>query len=663
MRAARLTAMLIGAAVLAGCGNGTGPDPFAALRLQAGDDGPLAARRAGGSGGDIAGPARGFTRIAPTPRDTTGPIVEGDAFGAGPGVFTVNFEDADLREVVRTMIEDGLGASYVIDPRVEGTVTLRTNEPLAQEQILPVLEEILALNDAAVVERAGVLQVVPRRAVGLAPPQLGARAARARGLTLRVTPLANLDVEAAQSVLGAFEPVDGRIAFDAERGLVFSVATSAEQRTIAELLRLLDQPALAGQSMTLKVLRNAEAEEVAAELQAAYGEGAGLRVVPVTRLGAVLLISRSARRLGEADALVSALDQDSGRVPRLHVFEVENRRASELAPVLAGVFGIGGGGSPALAPSEAPAIDGEAEAVEVALAPAASGGAPGSGPSGIERLSVDESSNAVLVFATAEGARQVGQVLRRLDVQAQQVQLEATLAEVTLTRDLEYGVRAAFERGDVSGRFSEDPDGALGRVNPGFNTVFRTENVRVTLRALDNLTDVKVLSSPTLMVRDGEPARLQIGDQVPVVTRSSQSVEDANAPILRETEFRDTGVILSVLPRINANGLVTLEVRQEVSDVQEGSDEFGNPSFSQRVVESTVLVDSGDTIAIAGLIRDGAQRSRIGLPILGARGQGRSRTELIVLITPRVVRDQGAARAATDELRGRLGSIFGAPAR
>jgi general secretion pathway protein D len=658
VRAARLAALLMGAVALAGCGGGTGPDPFAALRL-GGNDGPLAARRAGGSGGDIAGPARGFTRIAPAPRDTTGPIVEGDAFGAGPGVFTVNFEDADLREVVRTMIEDGLGASYVIDPRVEGTVTLRTNEPLAQEQILPVLEEILALNDAAVVERAGVLQVVPRDAVGLAPPQLGARAARARGLTLRVTPLANLDVEAAQSVLGAFEPVDGRLAFDAERGLVFSVATSAEQRTIAELLRLLDQPALAGQSMTLKVLRNAQAEEVAAELQAAYGEGAGLRVVPVTRLGAVLLISRSARRLGEADALVSALDQDSGRVPRLHVFDVENRRASELAPILSGIFGVGGGGSPALAPSEAPAIDGEAEAVEVALAPSPTDG----GPSEIERLSVDESSNAILVFATAEGARQVGHVLRRLDVQAQQVQLEATLAEVTLTRDLEYGVRAAFERGDVSGRFSDDRRGRLDRVDPGFNTVFRTENVRVTLSALDNLTDVKVLSSPTLMVRDGEPARLQIGDQVPVTTRSSQSVQDPDAPILQETEFRDTGVILSVLPRINANGLVSLEIRQEVSDVQEGSDEFGNPTFSQRVVESTVLVDSGDTIAIAGLIRDGVQRSRLGLPILGARGRERSRTELIVLITPRVVRDQGAARAATDELRGRLGSIFGAPVR
>ncbi|MEO1695575.1 MAG: hypothetical protein AAFR55_10090, partial [Pseudomonadota bacterium] len=188
------------------------------------NNGPLGARAQGGVGGTRSEPVRGFTRIGAAPENS------GDQAGDAPAVgsFTINFERADLREVVRTMIEDGLGANYIIDDTVSGTVTIRTNNPLTEAQIVPVLEEILRLNGAALIERAGVFQIIPAGEAGRALPSLSARAAEARGLTLRVTPLQHVDTEAAREVLDAFAPVNGSITYDGRRNLVFTIGSSAE---------------------------------------------------------------------------------------------------------------------------------------------------------------------------------------------------------------------------------------------------------------------------------------------------------------------------------------------------------------------------------------------------------------------------------------------------
>jgi general secretion pathway protein D len=689
---------LVLATLLAACADQHPTDPFAGLRADAaapqGVLRPLSS--AAGEGAVVGGaaedraPVRGFVRRAPA----AGAALDGAGGApAAPGEFTANFENADLREVVRAMLEDGLGAAYVIDPAVTGVATIRTNRPLTRAEILPTLEELLRLNEAAIIERDGVFRVLPRDAVGLAAPMLTARNAAAQGMTLRVTPLRFVDVASVREVLQSFAPVAGSLSFDAGRGLVFSVGTAAEQQTIADILDILDASAFARRSLALQPLRHGDPEEVAGEMAEVFagsgGSAPGIRFVAVERLNAVLVIADDAGLLDEAMPILRGLDQMGGETAQLYVYPVENRRAADLAEVVGAIFGVEATtvGAPRRDPL-APGLDaetvGDDAAVEAAagagglaggLADALGGasglGAAGEGVDGVVRIAADESSNAVIAFATASGARKVQAALRRLDRQPLQVMLQATLAEVTLNDRLEYGVRWFFESGNWSGAFSDAAAGGVGQVFPGFTAIFQTADIRVALNALDQVTDVRLLSSPTLMVMDNEVARLQVGDQVPVTTRSATSVQDPDAPIVTETEFRDTGVILTLRPRINRNGLVTLDVRQEVSDVVPSGDE-SNPTFSQRVVESTVAVDSGDTVAIGGLIREQGTRDRTGVPGLsripvvgaafGANEFGGQRTELIVLLTPMVIRDQGDARAATDELREKLQGIYGPPA-
>jgi general secretion pathway protein D len=665
--------------LLLGCAEpGARRDPFAGLRAEAeAAPGPL--RPEAAASGRFAAtepdrpPVRGFVRRGggaglPTPGGGEGP----------PGDFTINFEGANLREVVRAMLEDGLGANYVLDPAVSGSVTMRTNRPLRREEILPTLEEILRLNDAAIVDRGGVFSILPGDAVGRAAPVLTARDAAARGLSIRVTPLRFVTVADVREVLSAFEPIAGGVTYDPRRNLVFSIGTAEEQRTIAEILQVLDANAFAGRSLALQPLRHADPEAVGEELSDIFGGGEPIRFLPINRLGAVLIIAEAPGLMEDARALARSLDQIGAETPQLYVYAVENRDASELAQMVGGLLGVdvtvsGGGRSGALGPGLTAETTGDDAALAAADAGApapapASGGGPGA--EGVVRIAADEGGNAIVALATADGARRVESALRRLDRQPLQVMIQATLAEVVLNDRLEFGVRWFFESGNWSGGFSDFADGAVGAVFPGFSAVFETADIRVALSALDQVTDVRLLSSPTLMVLDNETARLQVGDQVPVTTRSSTSVTDPQAPIVTETEFRDTGVILTIRPRVNDSGLVMLDIRQEVSEVVPSGD-ADNPTFSQRVVESSVAVDSGDTVAIGGLIRESDSRSRAGLPglsripILGAAFGGSefqgARTELIVLLTPRVVRNQRDARAATAELRDKLRGVFGPP--
>ena len=632
----------------------------------------------------------GFIQLGWPGETLVGSGLGNPASGEGSDI-ALDFEGADLASVIKVFMEDGLGASYVLDPRVSGTVTLRTNGPLSRADILPTLEEILRLNNAAIIERNGVFRIIPRGEAGLSAPLLSAQEAQVRGLTVRVTPLRFVSVEEIADILESLAPVAGAIRYDRSRNLVFTIGTAAEQATILDALSVLDVDYFASRSFALRPLREAEAQPVVDELTAAFASPSGIastaiRSLPAERMNAVLMISEASVLLDAAMVLARNLDQDSGESARLRVFPVSNRRAADLAILLGDVFGaetsLGPqGGADPLGPSLTPEIgqthidpgtDVETAPDVADTAPTASpglgplAGGLGGGESGVLRIVADEASNSLLALVTGEGARAMRRTLRRLDTQPLQVMIEATLVEVTLNEQLDFGVRWFFESGDFSFDFGDAAGTGAASVLPGFNAAFRTSDAQVTISALDAVTDVKILSSPTLMVMDNEEARLQVGDDVPIVVRSSQSTDDPNAPIVTEEEFRETGVILNIRPRVNAAGNLSLQIRQEVSSVAPTPGAV-NPTFNQRVVESTILVNSGETIALAGLIEGESELRRDGIPVLsrlpvigslfGATERSGDRNELMVLIRPFVVRDQGQARAATNELRRKLSSL------
>jgi general secretion pathway protein D len=294
-------------------------------------------------------------------------------------------------------------------------------------------------------------------------------------------------------------------------------------------------------------------------------------------------------------------------------------------------------------------------------APALGGGDQNAGEQRI-KIAADGAKNAVLIEATPADYRRIMKVISALDVMPNQVLIEATIAEVSLNDDLKMGLRWYLERKNSSYTFTDAANGALGSVFPGFSYALTAANIATTLNTLSQVTDVNVVSSPSLTVMDNSTAILQIGDQVPITTQSAASVLGPGAPVVNSVSYRDTGVILSITPRINESGRVLLEIEQEVSTVvSTTSSGIDSPTIRQRRIRTSVVVSNGESLALGGMIQESKTLSRSQLPILGelpflgnafkSKDNKYGKTELIIVITPRVMRNLDEARQVTDEYR------------
>jgi general secretion pathway protein D len=451
------------------------------------------------------------------------------------------------------------------------------------------------------------------------------------------------------------------------------------------------------------------------ELETIFGTGKDrgtgvIRFVPIERLNAILGVTRTASYLQEAAAWVERLDQRSAAVDeRIFVYYVQNGRAVDLAATLNSVFSRKGEAALASAASSTPTRRIEksdepylSQGLPIPLRPqAAQPAQPGQTgtapaipespqragtevifPSGTEdgngirvsaqtapRIIADEKNNAILVMSTPAEYRIVEMALAKLDVPPLQVLIEAVVAEVTLTTDLRYGVQWFFQVGSNGFTLSNGNSGAVSPTFPGFAAVLQSgSDIRAVLSALESITTVNVLSSPQLMVLNNQTATLQVGDQVPIATQSASSTLVPGAPIVNTIQFRDTGVILKVTPRVNEGGLVLMDISQEVSDVARTTTSgIDSPTIQQRKFNSSVSVQNGETIALGGLIRDRRVGGDSGIPVLKdipwlgnlfkTTTDSDNRTELVVLITPRVARSQADIRGITEEFRERLRAL------
>ena len=280
----------------------------------------------------------------------------------------------------------------------------------------------------------------------------------------------------------------------------------------------------------------------------------------------------------------------------------------------------------------------------------------------------DESNNALVISATPSEIRRVRRILQQIDTMPAQILLEATIAEVTLNDDLKFGLRWFLEKGPNEFRLSDSVLGTIAPAIPaltGFTYFLNTANARVVLNALSGITNVNVVSSPSLMTLNNKKAVLQIGDEVPIATQSAVSVVTPGAPIVNTISFRNTGVILSITPRVSDNGQVLLEIEQEVSDVKATtSSKIDSPTISQRRIKTTVSVANGGSIVLAGMMRDSATRAREQIPLVGDvpvlgnlfknKDDKIARTELLIAITPQVVKDPNQTNLIAAEFRDRL---------
>lgn len=412
---------------------------------------------------------------------------------------------------------------------------------------------------------------------------------------------------------------------------------------------------------------------------------------------------------------------DGGAGVGLYVYPVKNGNAGHLAQVLGGIFGStnsaqGGGGTgvaPGLAASTATNI-GRNNTGALLGQSAAGGFGSSSGVSGIGglganssgrfgnaglggslrqgagqttgqgvgaltlggqggvRVVADEVNNALLIYGPRSDYDRIEAALRKLDVRSAQVLIEASIIEVTLNDDLKYGLQWSFNDKERGGLFGAGTVGQLPSNSTGGFSYTLTNSlgtVRATLNALAGKSLIKVISSPSLMVLDNQMATIAVGTQQPIRTGETTNIGTVGNPVTTTTyQYKDTGVQLSVQPSVNAGDLVTMDINQAVTDVGDEDVVTGQRAFLQRQISSKVAVRSGEALVLGGLIKDNETKGKSGVPVLqslpivgnlfGATTSNAGRTELLVVLTPRVVRSDEDARQAGEEIRDRMRNIL-----
>lgn len=588
---------------------------------------------------------------------------------------TLNFVNADVRDVAKAVLADLLKLNYVVAGNVQGTVTVQTSQPLDEAQILPAFEQALRLSGLALVRSAGFYKIMPLADAQkeatinpIAPP--AKQPAGPVGFAVEVVPLKFVGAAEMQKLLEPLVPSPGALRADPARNIIFVQGTQSERNALRADIALFDVDWLAGMSFALFTPRYVEAGILAKEMREILGGQTGpivdlVRFVTIDRLNAVLAISPQPTYLEELRRWVERLDKaGEGTDQRLMVYYVQNGRASDLASVL--IRALSGGG---IASSRGEAATG----IPPPLAPPAiAPSLEGVSVSGLGRIRItaDDTKNALVILATPQEYEAIRAALRELDTEPLQVMIEAAIAEVTLTDDLRYGVQY-FYRSDSKRDFvlSNSASTAIARNLPGFSHFFTDgADIKIILDALASVTRIEVLSSPQILVLNNEVANLQVGNRIPTITQQAVSTADSNAPIVNSVQYQETGVILKVTPRVNQGGMVLMDIAQEVSDVtQTTTSTIDSPTIQQRKINSSIAVKDGETVALGGLITNKRTRGKSGIPILqsvpilGAAFRSTTRaldrTELLVLITPHVINNSEKARAVSQELRDKLFSV------
>lgn len=639
--------------------------------------------------------------------------------GASTGEATFNFEGESVHAVVKAILGDMLGQNYVIAPGVQGTVTLATPKPVSPAQALNLLEMGLGWNNARMVYSGGRYNIVAadQALAGTVAPST-APAASARGFEVRVIPLQFISATEMKKVLEPYARPNAIVNVDSGRNVITLGGTRAELENYMRTVEIFDVDWLSGMSVGVFPIQSGKAEQVAADLEKVFGEesktpSAGMfRFLPLENANAVLVITPQVRYLDQIQQWLDRIDTAGGSA-RLFSYELRYIKARDLAERLSEAFassGNRGGSSPAsLAPGAIPSqLGSDGERGMDSNNSSSFGSTPGSGSSGAgngsmnlpqrqsgnvsvslevegDRVGVSavEETNTLLVRSTPQAWRSIREVIEKLDVMPLQVHIEAQVAEVSLDGDLKYGVNWFFDNA-VAGRALT---GALGGVTlpaaaggswssfagaatggEGLGWAFTGHNGAAVVSALDKVTDVRLLQTPSVFVRNNAEATLNVGDKVPINTTTVNT--GIGTGTYSSVQYIDTGVILKVRPRVTRDGTVFLDIVQEVSSASNVPDNCNpterncNPRISTKKLSTEAAVQSGDTIMLAGLITDSATDGSSGIPglsripvvgaLFGQKSRTSRRSEVIVLLTPSIVRNGQEARNLTDEYSQRF---------
>lgn len=608
---------------------------------------------------------------------------------------SVDFTDASLAFILEQLLRGALRVDYIAPDDLPSGIDFRIETPLPKSRVIQVVRDLLARNGLVMRLINGVYQIGPAELIQSL--QANSNLGRPGDDTTKIVNLGSNNATQVVAIASQLLPQDVSVMVSSSSDKVVVRANQNDIASIEAMLRSLSQMAVGSDEVSIIPLRRSAPEAVAAQLSQFYGdligEGSDARVsiIPLQNQQAILVGTSDPALMRGVQQLAQQLDRSVTDASELRVVALTHRKAAELVPQLVQLFGstaaqpaptentgptapTTGVMSRLTVPGAAPQTDNaDGTALAVPMPADALSGEGGNGPfaasttaapqSGETRIVADERTNAILVFSTYSVYKRVREMALTLDVAQAQVIIEATVLEVELNETIETGVQFflqshGFSIGSGIPAGSDAPSRG-GMV--GFSGAVGDVSVDAVVKALRQVTDLKVVSSPYLTVVDGQPAKLVIGDQIPFATSSQTSSNTGGTTVTRNIEILDTGVVLEITPRIHANNAVDLTIVQSVSTPSSTDGTNLTPVVATRDISSQILAQSGRTLLLGGMIQDRQELSQEGvkgldeMPVIGGlfrQNKGTAkRTELLVLITPRVVRSSSEIENITRMLQ------------
>ena len=604
------------------------------------------------------------------------------AFAAPPPQeIVLNFDNANLYKVIK-VIADILELNYIIDPKIKGTVNIHATGAISKDALMVIFTDILRINRAAIVQKGEVYHIVPMadtktKALTLRQPPGDAQDDSIEPLdtvTIQVIPLRYVAPSEIEKIVKPFLSSGSHvIGYERSRLLLITDFPDNIDKVLS-LVELFDINVFERVNVRLFPIKNADVTDVAQELEKIFaafelstksGRGAGINFVPVTRINSLLMITSLPEALEVAERWLQEMDTQEGEVDvRTFIYHVRNGISTELADLLNSIF---------MQKRDAAAGQPRTVAVNQQAKNVAEGSKNTAESRGIEskagitgevQVIAYATTNTLIIKANPRDYEIVEGILEELDIIPRQVLIEVAIAEVKLEEDTAYGIEYAFQdRGtDVTAFAGSSVDtgftGNFFQVLAGDQTT-----LLATLKAFASETDLRVIASPHIIATDGKEASIRVGDEVAIRTSEARPTgADAGSAVDVSIQRRDTGTILRVTPHINATGLVTLEVDLEKSNVTAvppgGSSDVG---INKRTMSTTMVVQDGETVLLGGLIDERVSTTISKVPVLGdipylgalfrRTETSLARTELILLITPHVIRNLRESIEATEEFK------------
>jgi general secretion pathway protein D len=634
-----------------------------------------------------------------------------------PGVI-LRFENADIHDVAQAILGDALKLNYMIDPTVQGRITLQSAGNVSAADIYNILESVLQLHGISIV-RDGKLYKIVRDVQ--ANRDVGLTAAGENSPVVQVIPLQFVQASALLASVKAVLGQQALVANDPTNRHLIVVDRAQNVGKVLEIVAMLDVDYLARVRIRLLDVAKGDATELAKEMDTLFRtsglfnwpgtEGNKVYFLPIVRMNAILVAAANDSMIDAAEKWIHTLDDEpkNGLGAMVHVYPVNNSNATHLANLLRQLYG--GAPTQTTGPAQQPSSSLSSPTSQTATpantAQAAAANDPsrvvlrGSSASGAlannVQIIADEATNSLVIRASPQDYLQIRRIIDRIDTVARQVLIQVMVAEVELTDKLQYGVewwlkglkfsangktwnaQAGLDTGLVSPAADANPvttsPGDNTGVASGFNYLIFNKAGDITglFNLLATNTSVNILSAPHVLASDGKTAKIEVGSEEPVVTQTvstpTSTIGGATTTTSNSVQYRPTGILLEVKPTINASGLVNLNMTQEVSargtPVTVGGSSY--PSFTKRKVSTEVTIEEGKTLVVAGLIQDNGDNAHQGVPFLkdvpvfgtlfGTKSNTTKKTELLIAITPFVVRNKTEAEQVSREFRESLGEL------